>query len=124
MEDDEMEPQDFPRVGIASALPGAVDKFVMTQHNGKYYMPLNTPPERHQQWLACTELVDGYVEKCRNSKLGKRAHLKTDEILVGYYRAAVEAHRDVDKKQLQWVFRRVAAKLNWEAPDQAMLDQF
>ena len=77
-------------------------------------MPRDTPPEREQQWSICNDLVDGYAAKCLQSKEGKRSHMSTDELLAGYYRAALQANSYVDFKQLQWVFQKVAEQLGWQ----------
>src|ERR1700676_2318793 len=115
MKDHAQIPEDFPSIFAASGVAGAQDKVIATKYEGRYYVPGNTPPERLQQWLACNDLVDGYVEKCRNSKLGKRANMSIDDILTGYYEAAVAAHVDIDAKQIKWIFQKVAEKLGWDA---------
>src|ERR1700692_172328 len=95
-------PEDFPHVGAASGVAGFQPKFSAVKYGEKYYLPGDTPPEREQQWLVCNELVNGYALKCQQSKKGKRPHMSTDELLVGYYKAALKANNYIDVAQLKW----------------------
>lgn len=112
-------PEDFPYCFGASGLSGAAPKLSATLRDGRYFVTGSTPQERESQYLGCLELVEGYVEKCRNAKAGKFAAMSRDEILKGYLNAACAAHTNFTHAQIFWIFRQVADQLGW--PDDAIV---
>ena len=116
-------PEDFPFVEH-SASTGAQTKYGAEKYVDTFFASGSTPPERHLQWCACMELANLYGKKCLNAERGKFAHLTQEEILVGYFQAAVQAHRDIAVIQLQWTFRRIAVQLGWAQPDFQLCNYF
>jgi hypothetical protein len=110
-------PEDFPQAGVISAVGGAQNKLELVEYAGGYYSLGNTPPERHQQWLVCEDLVQQFVVKCRESKAGKRSHMTEEQLLSGYYDSATRAGWNIGSEQLKYVFRCTATVLGWPLPE-------
>lgn len=68
----------------ASGLGGAQVKFSMSRYEGRFYVPGNSPAERHAQWLFCEDLVQAFVQKCRNNEHGKYKDLTREQIIEQY----------------------------------------
>ncbi|ALK96252.1 hypothetical protein AB595_10935 [Massilia sp. WF1] len=63
-------------------------------------------------------MVDFMVDRCRESKSGKRAHMTEHDIILQYYeRAIAGAGRYGTELQLKWSFTKVAETLSWPLPD-------
>ena len=106
-------PDDFPRA-VASTLPGDAPKVNASLYEGRFYPVGDSPPERETRYLACIELADAYLGKCRR-KADANPTLDTNEILRGYLAAAAAEHTDLTYPDLLWIFQRVAIGLGWSS---------
>ena len=111
-------PGDFPRPDVASAIAGSQPKLALVRYEGKFYRPGGTPPERFERWDACEDLARQLVTKCRESKMGKRAHMSEVEILEQYLRRLLKTGWGSDN-EMKWVIRRTAELLEWPLPEAA-----
>ncbi len=72
-----------------------------------------TPPEIYDRWCVCEDLAAQLSAKCLESKAGKRAHLRENEILQQYYlRLIATQWTSVD--EAQWIMQKVADRIGWE----------
>jgi hypothetical protein len=112
-------PDDYPYAPVRGAVSGYQPKVLLTSSlDGKYYSPGNAPNERWHDWNYSTTLVSAMVEKCLESKLGKRAHMSETEIISQYYKRALAAGgRYGTEDQLRWTFTKVAKALAWPLPE-------
>lgn len=110
-------PDDFPQVGISSAIGGFQNKLALTGRDGKYYTPGNAPAERYRQWCICEELIQQFATQCRQAKASEHSHFAKKDLLREYCEAATEAGWDLTVEQLKYVFRRVASELELPAPE-------
>lgn len=111
-------PADYPYRPPHSAVSGYQPKLLLSSsRDGKFYSPGNSPEERWHDWQYSANLTSAMVEKCRESKVGKRAHLSEEEIISQYFRRAVAAGgRYGTEDQLKWTFTKVAEALAWPLP--------
>ncbi|NHZ44871.1 hypothetical protein [Massilia aquatica] len=105
-------PAGFPRPHSAGALPGAQQKFVAVEYEGRFYSPGCTPPELHQRWQHCMQYVPQFVTSCIETKKGKRAHMSEMEILDQYQTRLIESGW-VSADEARWVIRETAQILGW-----------
>lgn len=108
-------PDAFPRSRPAGAVPGAQTKFLAVEYEGRYYSPGCTPPEIHERWRYCAELVPQFVASCLRSKAGKRAHMSEQEILQQYLVRLIDS-KWVTDVEADWVIDEVARQLDWPQP--------
>jgi hypothetical protein len=111
-------PTDYPYRLVHGTVSGHQPKLLLTSSiDGKFYSPGNAPAKRWHDWQYSSGLAAAMVEKCIESKNGKRAHLTEDEIILQYYqRAVAAAGRYGTEEQLKWTFRKVAEVLAWPLP--------
>jgi hypothetical protein len=112
-------PADFPRPGEAGSVGGVQPKVLLTEYNGKYYVPGCTPPELWASWDFCEDLAKQLAAKSLESKAGKRAHMSEKEILAQYLPRLI-ATKWTSEPEARWVIRRVAKMLGWPVPDAAI----
>lgn len=112
-------PEDYPYSPARGAVSGYHPKLLLTSSpDGKFYSPGNTPEERWHDWQYSTALAAAMVDKCLESKAGKRSYLSKIEIISQYYERAVAAGgRYGTEEQLKWTFMKVAAALAWPLPE-------
>lgn len=108
-------PDDFPRPVHAGAVGGFQDKLLLVKYDGKFYAPGCTPPQLHQRWDVCEDLARQFVDKCRETKAGKRAGMSEIEILEQYLQRSLKMGWG-SPEEMQWVFRRTASILGWPVP--------
>jgi len=108
-------PADFPRPLHMGSVSGFQPKLLGTMYNGKIYATGCTPPELYRRWDACEDLAKQFVEKCKQSKAGKRAHMSEIEILDQYLPRLIET-RWTSEAEAKWVIRRTAELLSWPVP--------
>ena len=111
-------PLDFPALASASGLAGAQPKLSVTKHEGKYYVPGNTPPERYARWQHCEELAQTFAQKCLTNEHGKYQHLTREQILEQYCTRLLKTGL-ATAPELRWVIQRAAQILDWPAPANA-----
>ena len=111
-------PADYPYRVAHGAVSGYRPKLLLTSSpDGKFYSPGNAPEERWHDWQYSETLVSAMVNKCLESKAGKRSHLSETEIISQYYQRAVAAGgRYGTEEQLKWTFTKVAEALAWPLP--------
>ncbi len=115
MSDDYSIPDGFPRrPRHLGAVPGAQDKFLAVEYQGRYYPPGCTPPELHERWRYCMSLVEQFVPACIETKKGKRKHMPEVEILDQYLVRLIETNW-VSDDEARWVIREAARLLDWPA---------
>jgi hypothetical protein len=108
-------PLDFPRPVHHGTVSGAQPKLLMTQYQGRFYIPGCTPPEVFQRWDVCEDLAKQLSAKSIESKAGKRRHLSDVEILNQYLPRLI-ATRWTTEEEARWTIRRTAAILGWPVP--------
>lgn len=108
-------PADFPRSEHHGAVPGMQPKLLMTQYEGRFYVPGCTPPEVYQRWDVCEDLAKQLSAKSLESKSGKRSHLSELEILDQYLPRLI-ATKWTSEEEARWIIRRAAAMLSWPVP--------
>lgn len=113
-------PPDFPALPSVSSLAGVQPKLAVTLHQGKYYVPGDTPPERHARWLACEALAQTFVKKCLTNEHGKYNHLSREGILEQYCTRLLKTDL-ATAPELLWVIRRAAHLLSWPVPENARI---
>lgn len=111
-------PAGFPRPHIAGAVPGAQQKFVAVEYEGRFYSPGCTPPELHARWQHCMQYVPQFVTSCIETKAGKRAHMPEADILAQYLVRLIDAKWVADG-EARWVIRETAKLLGWPMPEAA-----
>ncbi len=111
-------PADFPRPVHLGAVPGAQPKLLMTQYQGRFYVPGCTPPELLERWNICEDLAQQLVAKSLESKTGKRAHMTDTEILAQYLPRLI-ATNWTSEAEARWVIRRTGELLKWPIPASA-----
>lgn len=111
-------PTHYPYRLAHGAVSGYQPKLLLTLgSDGKFYSPGNTPDERWHDWRYSITLVSAMVNKCLESKAGKRSHLSEIEIITQYYeRARAAGGRYGTEDQLKWTFTKVAEALAWPLP--------
>jgi hypothetical protein len=111
-------PTDYPYRLAHGAVSGYQPKLLLTSStDGKFYSPGNAPEERWRDWQYSATLASAMVDKCLESKAGKRSHLSETEIISQYYQRAVAAGgRYGTEEQLKWTFTKVAEALAWPLP--------
>ncbi|MEM4987222.1 hypothetical protein V8G57_07445 [Collimonas sp. H4R21] len=109
-------PDDFPYVGITSAVGGFQNKLALTGRDGKYYTLGNTPPERYQQWRTCEGLIQQLVTQSRQVKAGGHSHIAEKDLLRERYEVATKAGWGLSIEQIKYIFRRVAGELGLPSP--------
>lgn len=112
-------PADFPRPAHLGAVPGAQDKILATQYEGRFYTPGCTPPELYANWQYCMSLVEQFVRACVETKSGKRRDMLEVDIL-NQYLARLIATRWCSEQESRWVICEAAKLLGWPAPDDAL----
>jgi hypothetical protein len=118
LSDDEYDvPADFPHRSIGSGLAGAQPKLSVEEFQGRFYMLGNTPPERHARYLWCLGLAEQFVEAARTTKEGKRKDMHEADILRQYHDRVLAAGWALEPAEAGWIFRHVAAVLNWPVPE-------
>lgn len=112
-------PKDYPSAFVPGAVSGAHPKLLLTSSlDGKFYSAGAAPEARWYDWQYSLKMVSAMVDRCIESKSGKRSHLSEPEIILQYYQRALNAKgRYGTKEQLQWTFTQVAAALGWLLPD-------
>lgn len=111
-------PADYPYSPTPGALAGVQPKLRLTSFEGKFYSPGNAPDVRWRDWQYSLGLVHAMVDRCRESKRGKRAHMTEHDIILQYYeRAIAGTGRYGTEVQLKWAFTKVAETLSWPLPD-------
>ncbi|WP_306391583.1 hypothetical protein [Telluria beijingensis] len=108
-------PADFPRPVHLGAVPGAQLKLLMTQYDGRFYLPGCTPPEIFWRWDVCENLARHISAKSIESKAGKRSHMSEVEILDQYLPRLI-ATNWVSEEEAKWIVRRTAIILGWPVP--------
>jgi hypothetical protein len=111
-------PPDFPRPLHHGAVSGAQTKLLMSQYEGRFYMPGCTPPEIFGRWDVCEDLAKQFSEKSLESKAGKRSHMSEIEILAQYLPRLI-ATQWTSEQEARWIIRRAAAMLSWPVPPAA-----
>lgn len=111
-------PDDFPRPKVLGSVGGFQPKLLAVEYEGKFYQPGCTPPELFRRWDICEDLSRQFVEKARETKSGKRAHMTEQEILEQYLVRSMKMNWG-SADEMRWVFRRTAAVLGWPAPPSA-----
>lgn len=106
-------PNDFPKPVHLGAVGGAQPKFLAVMYKGRFYEPGSTPPEVHERWMICNDLIEQLAKKSLLSKGGKRAHMSEFEILDQYF-IRLLATNWTSEAEARWVIQKVALKLNWE----------
>jgi len=116
-------PADYPYHPIHGAVAGYQPKLLLTSSaNGKFYTPGNAPHERWHDWRYSAALASAMIQKCLESKAGKRAHMSEAEIILQYYLRAVASNgRYGTEEQLKWTFTQVAKNLGWPLPEVCQL---
>lgn len=112
-------PEDYPSAFVPGAVSGAHPKLLLTSSSdGKLYSTGSAPEVRWHDWQYSKSMVSAMIDKCIESKVGKRSHLSESEIILQYYQRALKTNgRYGTKEQLQWTFTQVAATLGWPLPD-------
>ena len=110
-------PDDFPYVGITSAIGGFQNKLPLIGRDGKYYTLGNAPAERYQQWCTCEDLVRQYATQYRQAKAGEHPHIAAKDLLREHYEIATKAGWGLSIEQLKYVFRRVTSQLGLPSPE-------
>lgn len=112
-------PTDYPYRLAYGAVSGCHPKLLLTSSSdGRFYSPGNAPDERWHDWHYSVTLASAMVDKCLESKAGKRSHLSEAEIIRQYYERAVAAGgRYGTEDQLKWTFTKVAKALAWPLPE-------
>lgn len=111
-------PADFPRPVHLGAVSGAQPKLLMTQYQGRFYVPGCTPPELLERWNRCEDLAQQLATKSLESKAGKRAHMTETEILAQYLPRLI-ATNWTSEPEARWVIRRTGEVLKWPIPTSA-----
>jgi hypothetical protein len=111
-------PKDFPRPQHLGAMPGAQQKFLAVEYQGRFYSPGCTPPELHARWQHCMHLVPQFVSSCIETKRGKRRDMPEVDILDQYLVRLIEA-KWVSDNEAKWVIREAARLLDWPTPEAA-----
>lgn len=111
-------PADFPRPVHLGAVSGAQPKLLMTQYQGRFYVPGCTPPELLERWNICEDLAQQLAAKSLESKVGKRAHMTETEILAQYLPRLI-ATNWTSEAEARWVIRRTGELLKWPMPASA-----
>lgn len=112
-------PADFPRPVHLGAVPGAQEKFLATQYDGRFYPPGCTPPELHANWQYCMSLVEQFVSACIETKAGKRKGMPEVEILDQYLTRLIDTGW-CSEEECGWVMRETAKLLGWPTPEAAL----
>lgn len=106
-------PEDFPKlVWAAGAVSGTQQKLLLTTYRGKYYPQGSTPLDRYRRWLICEDLAQQLSKAAMASKLGKRAHMNEEEILVQYLPRLCEKNWGTES-EMEWVVNRAGVILGW-----------
>lgn len=111
-------PSDFPRPTNLSAVSGAQPKFSMNRYQGRFYSPGCSPPELLERWNNCEDLAQQLSVTSLESKAGKRSHMSETEILDQYLLRLI-ATKWTSEAEAQWVIRRTAELVGWDAPPSA-----
>ena len=116
-------PADYPYQPVRGAVSGYQPKLLLTSSaNGKFYSRGNAPHERWHDWSYSIALASAMVQKCLDSRAGKRAHMTEEEIILQYYLRALKSNgRYGTEEQLKWTFTRVAIALAWPLPEACRL---
>lgn len=79
-------PADFTRHGVSGAIPGAQDKFLMVQFEGRFYPPGCTPPELLERWKYCkasgVDLIDKFSAKLKPAIVKFTAMVDYDDACI------------------------------------------
>jgi len=110
-------PDEFPYVGITSAIGGFQNKLELTGRDGRYYTLGNSPAERYQQWCTCEELIQKFAIQCRHANAGEHSHIEGKDLLREHYAVATKAGWGLSIEQLKYVFRRVTSQLGLPSPE-------
>ncbi|WP_038484880.1 hypothetical protein [Collimonas arenae] len=110
-------PDDFPHVGITSAIGGFQNKLALTGRDEKYYTSGNAPTERYQQWCTCEDLVQQYATQYRQAKAGEHSHIAAEDLLREHHEVATKAGWGLSIEQLKYVFRQVTSQLGLPSPE-------
>lgn len=113
-------PTDFPRPTHLGAVPGAQNKILATQYEGRFYTPGCTPPELYASWQYCMSLVEQFVLACVETKSGKRRDMLEVDILNQYLTRLIVTGW-CSEEECRWIFRETAKLLGWPAPEAALL---
>lgn len=111
--DDFQVPNDFPRPQHLGAVPGAQQKFLAVEYQGRYYSHGCTPPELYERWQHCMHYVPQFVTSCIETKRGKRKDVPEADILDQYLVRLIEA-KWVSDDEARWVIRETARQLGWD----------
>jgi hypothetical protein len=109
-------PADFPSREIGSGLAGIQPKLSMVKHGDRYYTVGNDPHTRHARYEACVDLIDKFIIVARKTKAGKRREMAESAILAQYRDRVLAANWGLDQREVEWIFAKVAERLNWPAP--------
>jgi hypothetical protein len=80
------------------------------------YEPGRTPGQRCLDWNVCEELALYLAGECDRTKAREDRSVRPVDILLKAYRM-VEGLGWGEPPLLRWIFRRVAALLDWPLPD-------
>lgn len=108
-------PSDFPRPVSTGTVPGNQPKFVVTNYQGKFYLPGCTPPELYERWQICEEIAQQLAVKSRESKDRKRSHMSESAILEQYFLRLIRTNLTTEA-EAEWVIQRVARIVEWPIP--------
>jgi hypothetical protein len=118
MNDEYSVPDAFPRPQQFGAVPGAQPKFLAVKYEGRYYSPGGSPPELHERWQYCMQLVSQFVSSCIETKKGRRRDMPEEDILDQYLVRLIDA-KWVRDDEARWVIRETAKLLGWPSPEAA-----
>jgi len=112
-------PADFPKPQHFGAVAGVQDKLLLTEWNGRYYVPGQTPPELYSRWDVCEDLAVKFAKRALESKNTNRAHMSEVEVLAQYLPRLIEKDW-TSEQEAKWVMRRAADILGWPWPPNAL----
>jgi hypothetical protein len=105
-------PDDFPRGGMASTLPGAQPKLNAQKVNGKFVVGYSQE-ELRLRYTLCQEYVDVLPAHCmqmRQQKIG----MTEEVVLERTGRALAHRHWQLSGAEVDWVIGKVAEILGWD----------
>jgi len=104
-------PEDFPRAGALSTLPGAQPKFQARYLDGRFVVG-PSPQELQLRYTACreyTEVLPAYCEGLQS----RHPDWTTSKVLEHTGRALAQRHQRMSGLEIDWVVTKVAAELGW-----------
>lgn len=103
-------PREFPR--IKATYIGFQPIFSSVAYGGKYYSPLDTPPERWVRWRLCEDLaLDAIIEVGQDPRV--KGYWPVPEI-IGELWQRVSNSTDLFPQERRWTMSRILALVGWE----------